>query len=238
MTMKSSSIGIVFIHGAGLGSWIWKDVIPEVSLPAKAIDFPKRSTSFESRKSLTLDDYTTDTINQLRDWQVEKIVLVAHSLGGIIAMKIAQALGEKLAGFISVGAAIPHYEGTFFSSLSFPQNIIMPLIIRLSGTKPTRSAIVQGLCNDLSPHQTERVVKKFIPESPHIYTDKLHAKAPRTKTLYIKLTKDKEFGKRLQNRMISHLNHPEVVTLSTGHMPMLSQPKELAAIINSFIEKI
>ena len=59
-----------------------------------------------------------------------------------------------------------------------------------------------------------------------------------TKTLYIKLTEDKGFSVQLQDKMIRNLNAQKVVTLDSGHLPMISKPKELSEILNNFINEI
>ena len=46
-TEKNSDIGFVFFHGAGLGSWIWEDVISRLDYPCLALDYPGRGTHRE-----------------------------------------------------------------------------------------------------------------------------------------------------------------------------------------------
>ena len=55
---------------------------------------------------------------------------------------------------------------------------------------------------------------------------------------YIKLNKDKGLSVQLQDKMIKNLNAQKVVTLDSGHLPMISKPKELSEILNNFINEI
>ncbi|HUQ84784.1 MAG TPA: alpha/beta hydrolase [Candidatus Limnocylindrales bacterium] len=222
-------IGIVFIHGAGLGRWIWKDIKNLIKLPALYIDLPKKGT---------LEDSSNYASDKIKTFGKEKIILVCHSAGGVVGIKIADKIKGKLIGFIAVSAAIPRNKGSFLSCLPFPKNLIMSLAIRFAGTKPPNSAIVQGLCSDLTSEQAENVVKQFKLESKDYYSDKSDAPAPDTKKLFIITLKDKELPEELQRKMASNLRTDDVVSIDSGHMPMLSKPKQLAEIINNFANKI
>ena len=50
--------------------------------------------------------------------------------------------------------------------------------------------------------------------------------------------KDKGLSVQLQDKMIKNLNAQKVVELDSGHLPMISQPKELSEILNNFINEI
>lgn len=234
----AGGLGIVFIHGAGLGGWIWRDVLPLLDVPVLAVDFPRRDASFEARKYLTLDDYSADVIKKIEDLKAQKVVIVAHSLGGVVALKVAAALGDRLAGFVGVSAAIPRNGGSFLSSLPPLKSVFMGMMLRILGTRPPQSAIEQGLCHDLSAEQTAEVIKRFVPESRRPYLDKSNAPAPKVKSLYVKLTRDQEFDLGLQDKMAANLNASAVATMDTGHMPMLKDPKKLAGILEGFVKDL
>lgn len=218
-------IGIVLIPGAGLGSWIWKDVERLIDLPVLSIDLSKKNT---------LESMADQAVEQIDNFGNEKVILLCHSASGVIGTKIAHKIKDKLVGFVAISAAIPKNGGSFISCLPFPKNLIMSVLLRVIGTKPPESAITQGLCNDLSSEQTERVVQQFNPEPRAYYLERSNVSAPNTKTLYIMTTNDKELPLNLQKQMAKNLNANEVVSINSGYMPMLSKPKHLAEAINNF----
>lgn len=228
----NNNFGIVFIHGAGLGSYIWEDVKQKVNYPSLAVDFPNRKQGDKANLSLDFNAYSNFIIEQINKWDVKKFILIAHSIGGCVGLKVAEQFENRLVGFMGVGAAIPINGNSFISCLPFPQKIILPLLIKISGTKPPKKAIEEGLCNDLSGDQKERVVNDFTPESKGLYTDRCNVGIPKTKTFYIKLSNDNEFPLSMQDRMAKNLNARKVETIASGHLPMLSQPENLAKTIN------
>jgi len=229
-------IGIVFVYGAGLESRIWNKVVEGIEHPCLLAEFPLRDRSFDSRGRLSLEDYVTHIKRQVDEWGIRKIVLVAHSLGGVLALKLASELSDRLAGFVAVGAVIPRNGGSFLSVMPLPKRILMSAILRTLGTKPPASAIRAGLCNDLSPDQAAEIVQGFIPEAVRVYADRTNVSVPDVPRLYVKLTKDKELSLSLQNQMIANLSPQSVRSLETGHLPMISDPDGLRVILEDFME--
>lgn len=178
----SGSTGLGFVHGAGLGGWIWADVLGQLDLPGVVTDFPQRTGQPEARAALSLDDYADAVLAQLDEAELERVVLVAHSLGGVVALKVARRLGDRLAGFVGVGAAIPDNGDSFVSALPMPKRLVVRALMRVLGTKPPASAIRQGLCNDLSAEQADEVVRRFVPESRAVYFARTEA-APDRKSV-------------------------------------------------------
>lgn len=235
--MKDTT-GIVLLHGAGLGSYIWDEMIPHLDIASIAVDFPNRNGGNKANAGLNLNDYTNAVLDRIENWNKENIILVTHSISGVVGLSVAKKLEHRLAGFVAIGASIPKNGGSFLSSLPLPQHLIMWSAITLAGTKPPVSAIRLGLCNDLTKEQADKVVENFTPESKRLYTQKSHAGIPSVKTMYIKLSLDNEFPLGVQNQFARNLNTSQIVELESGHLPMLSVPGLLAATINNFVEEV
>jgi len=238
MGQEKEQVGVVFIHGAGLNQGIWSEVATDFEYPSLFIDFPQRDGLYASRKELALADYVHHIRQQIDTWGVRRIVLVAHSLGGIPALQVADALSDRLSGFVAVGAAIPRKGGSFLSVLPFPKRILMSIILRKLGTRPPESAIRSGLCNDLTEAQASQVVQSFAPESIRVYTDPIDVTPPPVPKLYVQLSKDKEFGSSVQQKMIANLMPEHIRTLDSGHLPMLSDPKGLRDVLDQFLSEV
>ncbi|MFC0334388.1 alpha/beta fold hydrolase [Paenibacillus sepulcri] len=241
MNVKQQSgdrIGLVFIYGAGLNRGIWEQVVEGLENPCLLVDFPLRGGNNETAQGLSLDHYTAYIREQIEEWEVKKFIIVAHSLGGIPALKAAAGLSGRLAGFAAVGAAIPGNGGSFLSILPFPKRLLMSILLRKLGTRPPESAIRSGLCNDLSPEQAAEVVREFVPESVRVYTDRSNADIPPVPKLYIKLLNDRELSKAQQDKMIANFTPEHIASLNTGHLPMLSDPDGLRLALQTFLAKL
>ncbi|WP_449621183.1 alpha/beta fold hydrolase [Robertmurraya sp. Marseille-Q9965] len=233
---EHEQIGLVFIHGAGLESRIWEPVVSELKRDFLLVNFPEREGENGIRQELTLQEYNAYIKRQIEAWKVRKFVIVAHSLGGVLALKIANDLSERVVGFIAIGATIPKNGGSFLSTFPFAKRFLMNVLLRVFGTRPPESAIRKGLCNELSPERANEIVRDFVPESIHIYTDQTKAIVPTNiPKLYIKLAKDQEMSLFQQDKMISNLAPQNIEILETGHLPMLIKPNELRKSLNSFL---
>lgn len=231
-------IGHVLIHGAGLGAWIWRDVIPLLPAPAVAVDFPHREKPAESRRDLSLEDYVASIARQIRAWPAERFVITAHSIGGVLAPQVIETFDDRVAGFVAVAAVIPANGGSFLSALPVPQRLLIGAVMRLFGTRPSEVSIKKGLCSDLPPETAAEVVGRFAPESRALYTSNVSLEMRRVPSLYVQLTEDEEIPVRLQRRMIANLRADHTEEISSGHMPMLSRPAELARALNGFAARL
>ncbi|TXD42689.1 alpha/beta hydrolase [Lujinxingia vulgaris] len=230
--------GFVLIHGAGLGGWIWRDVETQLKQPALAVDFPGRALTPGQRGVLSLNDYVADVQAQIEAFECERVILVAHSIGGVLALPIAAALGDRVAGMVAIGAAIPNDGGSFASCLPLPKRLLMKALIRVMGTRPPESVIGAGLGSDLSAELSAELVERFAPESAALYFEDCQAAVPEVPRWYVRLTADKEFGDALQAKMIANLGTQKVVDVASGHLPMLSQAEALSAHLNAFAREI
>jgi pimeloyl-ACP methyl ester carboxylesterase len=234
MLQTQKKIGFLFLQGAGLQSSIWNQVVENLSYPYLFIDSPQP----HSNRQLSLDEYSKNVQRTVENWEVDKIVIVAHSIGGVVALKCANQMQDRLIGLIAIGASIPKEGGSFLSIFPYPKRLLMRMILRLFGTKPPESAIRQGLCFDIPESKSKNILENFVEESFSLYTDRTNATLPDIPKMYVKLKKDKEIDERLQEKMILNLGTDQVVELDTGHLPMISRPGELKNVLLDFLKKI
>lgn len=231
-------IGIIFISGAGLNSSIWEDFKATVQNPILTIDFPNRKSKDKANAKLTFYDYVNETARQIKNWQINNYIIVSHSIGACVGLKVAEQFKKELKGFIAIGSVIPKSGQSFVSSLPFPQKLLLPILLSLFGTKPPKKSIEAELCNDLTPETTSKIVNEFTAEAKALYTTKVNFDLPDTKRLYIKMTNDKSMPADLQEKMAKNLKATKIETISSGHLPMLSKSKELARILIKFTNEI
>ena len=102
---------VVLVHGASHGGWCWRDV--RRRLQAKGLDvFTPTLTGLGERVHLrnadiTLATHITDVVNVITWEELSGVVLVGHSLGGMVITGVCDALKDRIAHVIYLDAAVP-----------------------------------------------------------------------------------------------------------------------------------
>jgi len=225
------NIGFVFINGAGLNAAIWDDVRAKIDAPTLAIEAPLRGD--KAALKLSLKDYVDEAMNQIEGFEPKKIILVGHSIGGVVMMQLTQLLGKRVAGVIGVGATVPLPGESFLSCLPQPQRTVMSLIMRMAGTAVPESSIRKSLCSDLTNEQADKIIKSFTPEARALYTTGISGKPYAGKAQYVVLTDDREFTADFQRSMAARLN-ANTTEIHGGHLSMISHADEVAKAVTDF----
>lgn len=197
------------------------------------MDFPNRGEPGGRNKNLGFPDYVETVTEQIKNWNGESFVLVGHSLGALVGIKVAEAFKTQVTAMVAIASVVPKSGNSFASALPFPQNYLLPPILGLLGTRPPESSIRSSLCRDLDPNLAEKIVREFTPEVKKLYTAKIEFTLPGTDRLYIKTTRD-DLPENYQDRMAANFGADTVMALDSGHLPMLSHPKALADAIGRF----
>ena len=92
------SIPLVLLHGFSEDSSMWEILVPHLKdIPMLAIDLPGFGQS-DLPAAPNIERYAQAVIGTLDALQVQRFVLVGHSLGGYVALEIAAHWGDRLAG--------------------------------------------------------------------------------------------------------------------------------------------
>jgi pimeloyl-ACP methyl ester carboxylesterase len=229
----------ILIHGAGLGAWVWESVLPHIDSQSLAVDLPMRGDTSAVLLTLSLEDYVQSVIKQLRQFPTEKFLLVGHSVGGEIALRLNELLPGRVAGIVLLSAIVPPPGKSMLSLQPWIQRQVMRLMFRLGKVVPPEKIIRAANCNDLDETACLRLVNKYSPESPRLFLDPVawtHEGLP--PCLYVKTLKDRSLLPLMQDVMISRVNPMNVETLDCGHLSMLAKPKELGKLLSTFIHSL
>jgi len=235
-TAMAHTPGLVLIHGAGLNSAIWEEIEKEIGLDVLAVDFPNRNNG-DANKHLTFHDYLNSTVAQIKNAKFDRFILATQSIGACVGLAITAPFRDRIAAFVAIGSVVPPGGQSFAGAMPFPLSAILPIILRLFGTKPPVKSIEDELCSDLTPEQTQKIIAGFTPEARALYTTRIRYELPDTKRIYIKLTSDKSIPPSVQDKMAQNLHAHTIMTIDSGHLPMLSQPKQLASILTSIADE-
>jgi pimeloyl-ACP methyl ester carboxylesterase len=236
----------VLIHGAWQGAWVWDRLIPLLATPggiaSVAVDLPGNGTDDTSPADVSLDLYV-DHIGKLLQRLPDRVSLVAHSGGGVIASAVAERFPERISRIAYVaGMMLP--DGVAFAELvaelkdEYPSATgIGPHLIwsndRLTSRVPMQAALSYFL-HDCPPAEAAAAAQRLTPQPERGRAVRARLTAERfgrVPRLYVEAEADRSIILACQRRMQALVPGAEVVTLPTGHAPQLAAPQLLADVL-------
>ena len=117
---------LLFLHGTGCDASDWSPVIEKLPREQRciALDFRGHGRSVVPTKPFTLGSLADDVLHRVGDLCIEHLVIVGHSLGGMVAMEVARRSPRVvglvlLEGWTSLSSARSAFDaGRFYGSLS------------------------------------------------------------------------------------------------------------------------
>ena len=93
---------VVFESGGGCGRTCWDPVLPLLAGAARLVAYDRagRALSGPATRQLSIDDMAADLVAMTEAIVPGEFVLVAHSMGGLVARRAAGRLGSRLRGLL------------------------------------------------------------------------------------------------------------------------------------------
>lgn len=236
----------LLIHGAWHGAWCWNKVVPLMTNKGHkviAIDLPSHGSDTTNPNSIRLDDYVrkvTETAIRI-DGQ---IILVGHSMGGIVISQAAEILGKnKVFKLIYLDAFLPKNNESVSSLARLIEDALPKDTSRLTIGKglilsedKRTSVFKPEVADKLFYHDCTQSDKDFAHKNlsrqsfaplgtPVIVSDSIYGKIPK---YFILCTDSKDLDKSI---LPTRVKCEKVVKLKSSHSPFFSSPKKLAKIL-------
>jgi pimeloyl-ACP methyl ester carboxylesterase len=104
----------VFVHGMTGGGWDWQQVDNLLSADGHRVYRPTLTGLGErmhlSRPDIDLTTHILDIVNLIRFEQLENIILVGHSYGGMVITGVMNSLPEKIQQVFFLDATVPEHN--------------------------------------------------------------------------------------------------------------------------------
>lgn len=238
--------GIIFIPGGQMSDWIWKGFIPLIK-NSKCLTINQRleENSLDSRISSSLADCTNNIIKQINEHNFEKIILIGHSIGGLLAALVAQQLKQKVEHVVYIASNLPKNNTNAMDSFPLLKKLMMNSFVN-SQIKKDKVHIgteagyfISYFCNTSNDDVKEYVrSQSLIAEPICLFKEKVNwdysMDIPQT---YIRLLKDKTINKSLQTKMAKNLNVSNIIDIESDHLVMLSNTNLLYNKIKGIIKE-
>jgi pimeloyl-ACP methyl ester carboxylesterase len=267
---------VVLVHGSWHGSWCWNLVVEHLAglgVPAVAVDLdghglkgpsplsrwrrPFDPAAYSAEPSpvatVTATSAAATLIGQLRRiGNGRPCVLVAHSMGGVVATAVAEQAPELVSELVYLSAYAPVSGKPTSDYFSLPEagDAVLRLLVgdvtetgavRMdTGDHERHRAIRKVFYNDVDDATAAAAISLLTPDGPvGIPAETLTVTEERYGTVahtYLLCLRDNAFPVALQRRFITEIDAVSatpttVVALDTSHSPFLSQPAVLAVAI-------
>ncbi len=230
----------VLVHGSWHGGWCWEKVAPLLEARGHTVLTPTLPGHDDgaSTSGKTLADYI-DAIVGIVDAQPEPVVLVGHSMAGMVVSGVAEARPEKLAELIYLAAYIPRNGDPLIALAGQDTESMLGAALRFDEAAGVHTvaedAVIDALYADCPPEDAQRAKARLVPESnlavftPAALTDRYESVS---KTAIICLL-DRANSASAQRRMADATPGIEIRTIDTSHSPFYAAPGELAEMFDT-----
>jgi pimeloyl-ACP methyl ester carboxylesterase len=215
---------IVLVHGAFADGSSWSKVIP--ILQAKGY----RVTAVQIPLTSLADDVaTTQRALALQDGPV---ILVGHSWGGVVITEAGT--NAKVAGLVYVAAFAPDLgetAGELGKAYPPPPALAAPIVDEKGFMSLPTEAVVKHFASDLSPADARLVAATQGPIAVSAFSAQVSSVAWKAKPSWFIVTKLDGAIPPDELRFFAKRMKASTTELNASHVPMLSQPKAVAAVI-------
>jgi pimeloyl-ACP methyl ester carboxylesterase len=237
---KSASKTFVLVHGAWLAPYSWDAVKKELTQKGQhviVVELPGHGSDTTPPQNLSIDVYKDKVIAAINGVK-GKVILVGHSLAGVVISAVAEQIPDKIETLVYVGAYIPATGQSLLDLANTdPQSLLGPSLIP-SADKLTLDVkhenIINIFCADSSPETQQLLLSKYKPEPAIPFTNKVtltDANFGKVSKVYIHTLQDHAIGMDLQNRMVATAKITKIYSLNSSHTPFLSMPAKLTALL-------
>ncbi len=238
----------ILVHGAWAGGWCWDKVVPllrQAGHQVETLDLPGHGHDRTPIREITLASYTK-RVCEVLDTQAEQVILVGHSMGGIVISQVAEERPEKIQKMVYLSAFLVQNGESLFQlasidsdSLVFP-NLILNEEQGYSMFKE-ETPFKEMFGADCSDEDIEWAKSLLVPEplapsvTPIHTTVENYGRIPR---VYIESLRDRAISPSIQKKMYTALPCQKIISMETGHASFFSAPEELVRHLLSIVHEL
>jgi len=229
----------VLVHGGGHGGWCWRWCANALRTRGHEVYAPTL-TGFGDRAHLPAPDFetfVTDVANVVAFEDLHDVVLVGHSMGGVVVPRVAEAIPERVACAVWLTAAVCNDGESLIQTIPQSPWIAKAVTIGPDGTAHTDpELILDANIHDGTPEQRRFVHDRHLPYPPHALVEpgRLSAfLALGIPSAYVFATLDRTIEPHVQEQLAARLPGCGRSSVDAGHDCMLTQPDATAAALEA-----
>lgn len=226
----------VLVHGGGHGGWCWKWTAGALRARGHEVYTPSL-TGFGERAHLaphvtSFQVFVDDVANVLRFEDLFDVVLVGHSMGGVVIPRVAEAVPERIARVVWLTAAVCADGESLLNTIPASPWVAAAVTTDTDGTTHTDvDRIVDAVLQDGTAAQRDFVGQRHLPYPPQALVEpgRLSAfLALGLPTGFVVAEEDRTITPDVQERLAARLPGARRASVAAGHDCMISRPEEVA----------
>ena len=224
----------LLLHGAMRGAWLWDRLIPLLEkggVKAIAYDLPGHGKRSAERAGVNMSAYINDVVSYIKKQDLTDLILVGHSMSGIIVSKVAEEVPESIRHLVYLAAVVPHNGDALIDLLTKErQESLRKLEGKATELFGPLDALRPNYFTDQEGADKEFYLKQLKPQPLAAFFEKISfkhfpvLKIPRT---YIMGLRDKALPPELTRGFAGRLG-VKPVEIDAGHDMMVSRPQDVA----------
>ncbi|HEY5406176.1 MAG TPA: alpha/beta fold hydrolase [Ginsengibacter sp.] len=235
-----SSNTFVLVHGSWQAPYVWNTVKSELEKAGQkviVVELPAHGNDFTSPAEVSIDVYRDKVISAINNTN-SKVILVGHSLGGMVVSAVAEKTPSKIKKLIYIAGFVPVSGQTLIELAGEDaQSLLGPALISSKDQlllDVRQDAITSIFCQDGSDAVKKLVLDNYRSEPAIPFTNPVTVTDANFGTVdkyYIHTLQDHAIGIDLQNKMANAAHITKTFSLNTGHSPFLTQPDEVTKLL-------
>jgi pimeloyl-ACP methyl ester carboxylesterase len=230
----------VIVPGAWQAPYAWQYVKADLEQSGNkviVVQLPGHGTDQTPPQNLTIDVYRDAVVTAINNVN-GKVILVGHSLAGVIISEVAEKVPAKIEKLVYIGAYIPSSGQSLLDLANTDTTSLLGQSIRPSADMLTLDVVHDQITNifiqDGTPSIQNLVLTNYRVEPAIPFTNKVTLTAANygsVQKFYIKTLQDHAITPTLQKRMLATSGITAIYQLNTSHSPFLSKPDSVAALL-------
>jgi pimeloyl-ACP methyl ester carboxylesterase len=222
------------------GAWCWDKVVPLLATAGQKVvtpDLPAHGRDKTPRASITLKSYV-DKVIEVMEAQAEPVILVGHSMAGVVLNQAAGQRPELIKRLVYVTAhSINPGESITGSRPLAPDALITKYLYldeKVGGITIDRERIKEVFYNLCSEKDIAWAAERLVPQPPQPFNDILDvdlAVVDAVPKNYIVCLRDRTIPAYRQEQLAANWTMDRIDRLDSDHSPFLSMPSELVDVL-------
>lgn len=238
--IKAKPNTYVLVHGAWQAPYVWDAVSADLKKKGNkviVVELPGHGADTTPSYTLSLNVYRDKVISELSKIK-GKVILVGHSMGGMVITSVAEKVPSKINKLVYIGAFLPASGQTLGELARYDTESQLGPQLSQSSDKLTldvkREMLSYLFINDGTQIDKDRVLNNYRPEPAIPFGDTIMLTTGNfgaVEKVYIKTLQDIVISPTLQDRMIAGAGIKTVYEVNTSHSPFLAQPHAVSELL-------